>query len=61
LCVMCNKEVMEIDRVRNRDDRLVEMMSAVLEKVTGMEQALSQKADLGVVEATESTGREVCN
>ena len=41
------------DRVRNRDDRLVEMMSAVLEKVTGMEQALSQKADLGVVDALE--------
>jgi len=42
---------MEIDRVKNRDDRLVEMMSAVLEKVTGMELVLSQKAD--VVEELE--------
>jgi len=53
LCGRCSKEVMEIERVRNRDDRLVEMMSAVLEKVTGMERVLSQKADLGVVEALE--------
>ena len=34
---MCNggsREVMEIDRVKNRDDRLVEMMSAVLFRQT---------------------------
>ena len=53
LCSGCSKEVMEIDRVKNRDDRLVEMMSAFLEKITGMELALSQKADIGVVEEFE--------
>ena len=52
-CSECSKEAMEMDRVKNRDDRLVEMMSAVLEKVTGMELVLSQKADVGAVEELE--------
>jgi len=53
LCSGCSKEVMESDRAKNRDDRLVEMMSAVLEKDTGMELGLSQKAGIGVVEELE--------
>ena len=53
LCSGCSKEVMESDRVKKRDDRLVEMMSALLQKVTGMELGLSQKADIGVVQELE--------
>ena len=53
LCGGCNKTVTDVDSIGNRDDKLVEMMGMILEKVSEVEIGLRQKADSTAVEELE--------